>query len=366
MTQTSSPLISVIIRSCNRPKLLEKAIASVQAQQYPNTEIVIINEGKNSLAEIAQNARQQVQNVVLVEEDLAQPRGRAAAAQLGIDSSNGQYLNFLDDDDWLYPNHFSTLLRALENSPSLAVYSSIDCVYEGKEDTVVLTYREPYDHNKLFLSNYIPIHSVLFDRVVLKHGVHFAAELAIYEDWDFWLQIAQHTRLLHVDTVTAVYRISPSGSGAHSDSQLQIQHREALWKKWSKALPQSLLFNLFNTTLQHDEFVKAQQQEMAGHRQHLQNYEQQVNEKSAALIALENHKDAEIVAIENEKNEAIKKNAALTIEVEKNNVLLSQQQALNTLRDNQTRINQKINYALISIAGVGAVSLLVLISQLLT
>lgn len=320
--QNSSPAISVIIRSCNRPKLLVKALASVVAQNYLNTEVIIINEGKVSLRTIADDFSTQLQTVTLIEENLAQPRGRSAAAQLGLSTSTGQYLCFLDDDDWLLDNHFSVLINALENSPALAVYSAIDCVREGDEEQVISTYSEPFDRKKLFIRNYIPIHAVLFDRILLDYNVAFSSEFSIFEDWDFWLQVAQHTDFLHIPTVTAIYRVSTTGSGAHSDGRLQQNSREKVWNKWAQHLPSVTLIQLFQDTLNKE---NTYQTELAGYATHIKNYQRAIAEKNIEL----EHSQNKITQIENQQG-----------------VL---QAVLENIRSNQLRINQKINYLLYSL-----------------
>jgi hypothetical protein len=342
MINNSTPLISVIIRSCNRPKLLQKALLSIKDQIYKNIEVIVVNEGKSSLRCVIDEFLLDIHRITLIEENLLQPRGRALAAQAGLNNSKGKYINFLDDDDWFLPNHFSTLLPVIENSPSLAVYSSVNCIYEDNESTIGHTYQEDYDHGKLFISNFIPIHSVIFDRVLLDYSVHFSPEFDIYEDWDFWLQIAQHTTLSHVNEITAVYRISPSGSGAHSNELLQKQHKEAIWKKWSNSIPENILLNILNTASIHDDFVQTKEKEMQGHLQHLQNLQNIVKKANEDNIKLQESNDLFQSLLLTQKS--------MTENIHDNLLKMSNDMHENQLSIDkiQLRMNTKINYLLVA------------------
>ncbi|MFO1372872.1 MAG: hypothetical protein U1F42_10970 [Candidatus Competibacteraceae bacterium] len=77
------------------------------------------------------------------------------------------------------------------------------------------------------------MHAVLFERGWRKRGCRFDESLALYEDWDFWLQLAQHSEFLHVDQVTACYHnFGHSGFGLQADTAKIAAGRAALFDKW--------------------------------------------------------------------------------------------------------------------------------------
>ena len=82
-------------------------------------------------------------------------------------------------------------------------------------------FNQPYDRQRLLVENYLPIHAVLFARALVGESLCFDDTLEVYEDWDFWVQLSALTPLIHVDRVTAVYRIQEgSGFGLHRDGEL--------------------------------------------------------------------------------------------------------------------------------------------------
>lgn len=225
------PLVSVIIRSMGRPTL-HQALDSVAAQRYPHLELVVVNAKGVGHAALAEYHGR----IPLRFCDDHQPLKRSRAANRGMEQAQGVYLLFLDDDDWLLPEHISALVAALQQQPHLRVaYAGVECIREEPDGShrPVLVYNQPFDALRLLYENYLPIHAVLFERRFYLEGCRFDESLDIYEDWDFWLQLRVGGPFGHLDRVGAIYRLNPVenlGSAAHGG--LQIPAWEAILHKW--------------------------------------------------------------------------------------------------------------------------------------
>jgi len=164
------------------------------------------------------------------------PLARSRAANLGLDNAHGEYLIFLDDDDWFLPDHIMQLVQALKNNPRARVaYTGVKCVrkVQGSEWEQVYVFNESFNATRLLCENYLPIHAVLFSRRLLEEGCRFDEGLDIYEDWDFWIQASLISEFMHVDRVNAVYRISDSGGfGVTGDQDTIAQSLARLFDKW--------------------------------------------------------------------------------------------------------------------------------------
>jgi glycosyltransferase involved in cell wall biosynthesis/LmbE family N-acetylglucosaminyl deacetylase len=229
---TQPPLVSVIIRTKNRPHLLREALQSVAEQTYPNIELVVVNDGGEDVEEIINEFRGTAQKCRYVMRDDGHS-GRAAAANAGLDNATGEYLNFLDDDDLFDPDHIASLMDVIAGNPSLRiVYSSVRT--EGAGEGRDMVFSNPYDPVLLRMENNFPIHAILFDKRLLKSGCRFDESLAVYEDWDFWLQLSSKSSFHHVDLVSATYRShGDSGVGVTPASIAAIKEaRAALFEKW--------------------------------------------------------------------------------------------------------------------------------------
>lgn len=222
------PLVSIIVRTRNRPGLLAKALSSVLAQTHPRIELVVVNDGEEDVAALVADAGRHLEAYHCV--PTGEHRGRGAAANRGLEQAAGEYFLFLDDDDWLDPPHLSTLVEAVAGSDTLVAYTGVRAVSGDHElDRVFNT---PFDRNRLYYDNYIPIHAALVSRSVIDAGIRFDESLEVLEDWDFWLQVLQRTvSFLHVDGVTANYRVSrDQGIGVKGgyDSAKRL-----IYAKWS-------------------------------------------------------------------------------------------------------------------------------------
>ena len=236
-TPQQLPLVSVIIRSMNRPSLID-AIASVAAQTYPNIEIIVVNAcgGLHPLP-AHPTERLALRVVGQVSESTAPgdtetclPLDRSEAANLGLRSLQGEFGLFLDDDDLLQPTHLHNLLAALQAQVNTAAaYSGVRV--EGPGGQWLRDYDTPWQRERLWGINYLPIHAVLFrSSAVRAVDARFDEQLPVMEDWDFWCQLSHHAPFVHVPGIGATYR---QGLGT---SQLGDAQHVNYWAPWHRRI----------------------------------------------------------------------------------------------------------------------------------
>ena len=196
---------------------LAEAIESVRQQSFADWELLVLNAGGEPI-EALPPLLEGVRATVLA------PGGRverARAANLLLDAATGALALFLDDDDWLLPGHLDKLVAALRERPELvAAYSDVEAVAGARSDhrRTVHVFQSDFDAAALQLQNYLPIHAVLFrmDAVRSAPPVRFDAALALFEDWDFWLQLAAKGPFQRVPGVSAVYAYEIEQGSAHA------------------------------------------------------------------------------------------------------------------------------------------------------
>ena len=104
-----TPKISLIIPVFNTEKFLKKALESVEKQTFKYFETIIVNDGStDKSAEIIENFAKKNKNVTVINQS---NQGLSAARNTGIKNARGEYIAFLDSDDFLMPTFLSSLYR---------------------------------------------------------------------------------------------------------------------------------------------------------------------------------------------------------------------------------------------------------------
>ena len=123
-------MISIIIPVYNVEKYLEQCLKSIFNQSYNNIEVIIVNDGSTDKSEqIIKKYAKKYTNLIYIKQE---NQGVSKARNLGISMANGDYIVFIDPDDFLE-------LDALENMYSKAK--------ENDLDLVIIGYKEVYDDN---------------------------------------------------------------------------------------------------------------------------------------------------------------------------------------------------------------------------
>ena len=146
----NSELISIIIPCFNSGNTLPRSLYSIINQSWKNTEIIIVNDGsteKETLEVI--NKFKDIPNILIVNQDNL---GLPAARNTGAYASKGDYLFFIDADDWLEQDALKLMLDFIKlNKEAAFVYS--DIVLEGKIRKVI---KKEYNFFEQLFLNQLP------------------------------------------------------------------------------------------------------------------------------------------------------------------------------------------------------------------
>lgn len=229
------PRVSVIIRTTGRPEL-RQAVESVCAQTLAATrhalDIVLVNAANTVLPSF------DLHGIAMRDVRLGRRLNRPEAANAGLNAATGDYVCFLDDDDWFHPDHLESLLELMAAHPQARLaYSGVQLVHADGRPYARLN--RPFDRGALFRGNYIQMGAALFHRSLLAEGARFDETLLNFQDWDFWLQLAQRTDFLHSGRITLSWRAfsggSGSGMGPNANLSLQAAYTRRVQQKWAAA-----------------------------------------------------------------------------------------------------------------------------------
>ena len=200
----TSPFFSIIIPTYNRANLIAATLRSVQAQEFTDFEVLVVDDGsKDNTAEVVQpflaDARFQYLPKLNAE--------RGAARNYGLDRAQGEYAIFLDSDDLFHSNHLATLhaaITGMQPRPNF-IATKYDFDRDGK--------RRPSDlgglpAGPLGLTAFLQGNALACNICVRRQNPHlFRFEedrrYAAIEDWMFLLENTQHGEVVQlVDALT--------------------------------------------------------------------------------------------------------------------------------------------------------------------
>lgn len=143
---SSNPLVTVIIPVYNVEEYLRQCLDSVLAQTYKNLEVILVDDGStDSSIKICQEYCDRDERFKLYKKENG---GASSARNLGLEKASGDYLFFLDSDDWID-------VDAINKMVHIALHEDVDFVFSEAiafDDKTGKTYLEKYSYHKQYLS----------------------------------------------------------------------------------------------------------------------------------------------------------------------------------------------------------------------
>ena len=108
------PLISIIVPVYNVEKYLNRCIESIVAQTYTNLEIILVNDGSpDNSAQICESWREKDNRITILHKENG---GLSDARNKGLEVANGEYVSFIDSDDFVHSLYIEALYTMCKNT----------------------------------------------------------------------------------------------------------------------------------------------------------------------------------------------------------------------------------------------------------
>lgn len=211
-------LVSVIIPCYNHGRYLTTAIQSIYAQTYPFYEIIVVDDGSiDDTSEI----RLTHPKVIYIHQ---QNSGLSSARNKGIKHAKGEYLVFLDADDWLLDSALEINLQVLENNTTAAFVSGgYELYHEPSDKTWVIQQEISGNYYcELIKKNFIGMHATVMYRSWVFEKFFFDRALKYCEDYDLYLKIAKRYPIIYHTQLIAVYRKHDNNMSANFAGMLDF------------------------------------------------------------------------------------------------------------------------------------------------
>ncbi len=248
------PLISVVVPAFNCAKYLRSCLNSILGQSYKNFEVILVNDGStDETTTICKEFVKQHRKMAKVY--CQSNQGPSAARNSGIRLSSGEFISFLDGDDYWDHGFLETMLKTLQKFRADIVICDNYRV-EVRKGMIVKTEVERRPERLLTSSN---LHSdllmedliggpsrILCPRRFVKDLEGFDERFCLNEMWDFWIRFFESPKNVSlVRTPLYYYHIRDDGSN--------ITRR---LNSWRKIYENYLLYNKFRHTILEKPIVK--------------------------------------------------------------------------------------------------------------
>ncbi len=236
------PFFSVLVRSYQRPQLLRTCLQALTLQSYPHFEVVVCEDGQTPTAqEVTNEFKDQLR---IRYHAMNRNAGRCLTGNRAIELATGDYLNFLDDDDYLFPEHLEVLACQIERHPKAAMFTLGSVVME-MDSTLQSTLdfapsylqnmgRESITLADIFSNNQMPIQAVAFHKSLPTTAGMFDDMFRDgYEDWELWARYMMHTENVVLNKATSCYRVPTKGNFKNSRNTSLLNNMSILRTKFS-------------------------------------------------------------------------------------------------------------------------------------
>lgn len=236
----SKPVVSVIIATRDRPRLLARAIESA-LMAGDNLEIIVVDDA--SATGETSHVCQRYEGVKYVR--MARNQRLGGARNAGLLASHGAYITFLDDDDTRLPGSIEQQRQLLQERRDVGLVYGQALFESAEGQQITGKYPEHCPEGDIFWDllecNFIPTPSAMFRRsAIFKIGLPEDSTPGI-EDWDYWLRIAELWPAIALDFPIAVYRRATPCSGQFtSDAAGLVRLINATYKRKWVRLPRSM------------------------------------------------------------------------------------------------------------------------------
>lgn len=204
LTERETPLLSVITPTYNREAFIEDSVRNTLAQDYPNLELVVVNDGsRDGTAAILERLGAEFGErlTVITQENLGLP----VALNAGFERARGSLLTWSADDDRYKPGALTALARELALAPDAGM---VFADYEWVSENGTRRRAETGPLSELPRQNVVGL-CILFTREAFEKAGRFDPDFWLAEDYEYWVRMSRVTTMIRLPRV--LYEVADHG-----------------------------------------------------------------------------------------------------------------------------------------------------------
>ena len=229
----NSPSVSVVILTKNRSASLLKALESVWIQDYPNFEVLVINDASDDGTDgVLKEKVQKYLHLRVITHN--ESKGITLSRQEGLMEARGELVAFLDDDDiWTDPKKLSLQVEFFEKNSNAVLLGTAQYLV-GVTGAILGRVQRPLAHKQirrtmLFRNNFFTSSVMLKKRAAIACGGFIKDEEDLAEDYDLWLRMGVLGLMGNLGYYMVSYKVpkySPDRIVKFYKKQLRLVYRE--------------------------------------------------------------------------------------------------------------------------------------------
>ena len=189
-------LVSIIIITYNRLELLKRALKSAEQQSYKNTEIIIVDGSSNNHTELFFKNKKKYN---YIKNTNNHPN---VLRNIGIESSVGNLLSFLDDDDTWEIKKIEKQVRAFEKKDIALCYTGKNIINKNNHK-IKYSYKKPKFNsllNSIMWDNFIgTTSSIMINKKVITEIGNFDIQLPALQDYDLCIRVCEKFNVIGIN-----------------------------------------------------------------------------------------------------------------------------------------------------------------------
>lgn len=245
----SSPFVSVLVTSFNYEKFLHETLTSLANQTYKNFEVIIVDDGSSDgSVDIIKEYTSKYSNFYFYTHPNNENRGLVESMHLGLSKCKGEYVAFLESDDYWEENYLEVKADYIRKNEDVSILcNKIKTIGSPIRDKAVERYHSVFSKEtdkNLFgyfsLENILPTFSAVMIKKSIFESLNFDTPIKPWLDFWLWRQFAFHYNFSYTDETTTYWRI-------HEQSYIKrtkygLEHRDILVSASNKLLMKDNLF----------------------------------------------------------------------------------------------------------------------------
>lgn len=241
---TVTPLVSVIVPTYNREQFLEKAIQSVLSQTYQNFELIIVDDGStDNTNALVEKYKQDKRVHYYYQENQRQ----SAARNLALRHAKGDFICFLDSDNYWPEDRLMKSVNAFNDNPSVHIVYG-DCITINEEGIEVSRANMRRHSGRitahLLKDNCVSMNTTTTRRECFDEMGGMSGKRRVADDYDLWLRFSSQYQFLYIPEYLAYYRVMPDQIS--SNKTLRFDTNEKIIKDFLKEYPEAVTISEAN------------------------------------------------------------------------------------------------------------------------